>query len=72
LGVEEEVGSIAVGKRADLVLLQDNPLNDISAIRTPRWVSQGHRMFSPKSLHHALGVKAFNPPPPIRWANEAR
>jgi imidazolonepropionase-like amidohydrolase len=29
LGREKELGSIAVGKRADLVLLERNPLNDI-------------------------------------------
>jgi imidazolonepropionase-like amidohydrolase len=29
LGLEKDLGSIAIGKRADLVLLERNPLNDI-------------------------------------------
>ncbi|MCH7806337.1 MAG: amidohydrolase family protein [Proteobacteria bacterium] len=34
MGVYEEVGSIDTGKRADLVLLLENPLEDISNLRT--------------------------------------
>lgn len=69
LGLDDEVGSIEVGKRADLVLLKDNPLEDIRAIRTVRWVSQGHRMLAPQSLHRALGVKPFGTSPSARRAD---
>jgi imidazolonepropionase-like amidohydrolase len=35
LGKENEFGTIAVGKRADLVLLEINPLDDVGAFRQP-------------------------------------
>lgn len=35
LGKEEEFGTIEVGKRADLLLLDDNPLANIGHLRTP-------------------------------------
>jgi len=37
LGIESEVGTIEVGKRADLILLEDDPLIDLSAIRSIEW-----------------------------------
>lgn len=38
LGKESEFGTIAVGQRADLVLLDDDPLRDLGSIRHPRAV----------------------------------
>jgi len=37
LGREDEVGTVAVGKRADLVVVRDDPLADVHAMRTVRW-----------------------------------
>ena len=34
-GVSATAGSIAVGKQADFTLLRQNPLEDISAVRSP-------------------------------------
>ena len=43
LGREKEFGSIAVGQRADLVLLRGNPLEDLSALDQPLGVMvRGH------------------------------
>jgi len=33
MGIDDKVGSIAVGKMADLVVLEGNPLNDITVLR---------------------------------------
>lgn len=41
LGIEKEVGTLAVGKRADLVLLSGNPLADLSLLGRPAVVIQG-------------------------------
>jgi imidazolonepropionase-like amidohydrolase len=38
LGGGGEFGTIAVGKRADLVLLDGNPLDDLEALRAPAGV----------------------------------
>lgn len=38
LGLQEHIGSIAVGKQADLLLLENNPLKDIKAYDQIRWV----------------------------------
>jgi imidazolonepropionase-like amidohydrolase len=38
LGHDNQLGSIAPGKRADLVLLRSNPLESIEAVRTPSLV----------------------------------
>ncbi len=38
LGADKELGTIEVGKSADLILVEGNPLNDISAIENVRFV----------------------------------
>ena len=37
LGLGAELGTVEVGKRADLVVLRDDPLRDLRAFRTIRW-----------------------------------
>jgi imidazolonepropionase-like amidohydrolase len=44
-GVEQEVGTIAVGKRADLVLLRADPLRDIRSVAQVDGVVAGGRYF---------------------------
>ena len=42
LGIEDQMGTIEVGKRADLVLLSQNPLDDIrNTRRIDRVISKG-------------------------------
>jgi imidazolonepropionase-like amidohydrolase len=41
LGVEKEVGSLAVGYYADLIAMDRNPAQDISALRTINFVMKG-------------------------------
>ncbi len=37
IGLDREIGTIEIGKWADLVVLQDNPLMNLRAFRTIRW-----------------------------------
>lgn len=44
LGLEAELGSIEVGKRADLLVVAGDPLADLGLLATPRYVTQGGRL----------------------------
>lgn len=37
LDLEHEIGTVEVGKKADLLIVQGNPLDDLAALRTVRW-----------------------------------
>ena len=54
LDTEQEFGRIAAGFRADLVLLTDNPLDDIDHVRTRVGVMKRGRWFSATELEAAL------------------
>ena len=63
VGVSDQVGSIEAGKVADLVLLEGNPLQDISSVRRGVLVMKGNTLYKPGELYRAVGVK---PTPPSR------
>jgi imidazolonepropionase-like amidohydrolase len=43
LGIDGEVGSVEVGKRADLIAMKADPTQAVSALRTLHWVMKdGH------------------------------
>jgi imidazolonepropionase-like amidohydrolase len=48
--VEADTGTVEVGKRADLLILDANPLIDISNIRKSRWVVANGRMYETAAL----------------------
>jgi imidazolonepropionase-like amidohydrolase len=50
LGIESEVGSISVGKIADLVVLDADPVADINNTRRIDWVIQGGVPHRPEEL----------------------
>jgi len=55
--LENEVGTIAAGKRADIIILDANPLDDISNIRKVRFVVTQGRLFDCAKLWQAVGFK---------------
>ena len=60
-GADQEQGRLAPGMRAAIVLLQDDPLADISAIRRPVLSIRGNRFYRPDELYREIGVKPFAP-----------
>jgi len=59
VGVDEQTGSIRVGKASDLVLVEGNPLEDMSAIRRATLVIKGDTAYKPDELYEAVGVEPF-------------
>jgi hypothetical protein len=57
LGVGDRLGTIEVGKWADLVVLRSNPLADIRATRDPRVVVKAGRVYDPVALAESVEGK---------------
>lgn len=57
MGLGKVSGSIAVGKRADLVLLDGDPLADIGAVRKTVAVVARGRVYDPARLLRAAGMR---------------
>ena len=55
---DNELGSIASGKLADMILVNGNPTTNISDIRKIDMVIKGGAVIYPKELYSALGVRA--------------
>ena len=51
LGMGDQIGSIAPAMQADLVALDGNPLDDITAVRRVVFVMKGGRVY--KNIAHA-------------------
>jgi imidazolonepropionase-like amidohydrolase len=49
-GLADQDGILAPGRRADLVLLDANPLLDLATLRRPRAVIVGGRLLDRKTL----------------------
>ena len=50
-------GVIEAGKRADLLVLDANPLDDIHNIRRVRWTVIGGKLFDPNALWSAVDIQ---------------
>jgi imidazolonepropionase-like amidohydrolase len=55
LGVDKRTGSIAVGKDADLFLVEGDPEQKIGDLRQTRWVMQGGKLMNADELRAAVG-----------------
>ncbi len=60
-GVADRKGSIEVDKDSDLILIDGNPFEDISAIRRAVLVMKGDTLYRPDDLYRSIGVKPFLP-----------
>lgn len=56
-----DLGSIERGKRADLLLVDGDPVADIRAIRRVALVVKGDQALSPAALYQAMGILPFVP-----------
>ena len=52
--LEAELGTIEKGKRADLVVLNANPLDQIRNIRTVRWTITDGRVYDAQVLWRSV------------------
>jgi imidazolonepropionase-like amidohydrolase len=55
MGVESETGTVEAGKRADLVILGGNPLENISNVRKTEQVMQGGVLYECAALWKSVG-----------------
>lgn len=55
MGTEKERGTVEAGKRADLILVKGNPLEDIHNIRNVEFVMTGGKMFKTAELWESVG-----------------
>ncbi|MGA8153484.1 MAG: amidohydrolase family protein [Terriglobales bacterium] len=57
MGLDKEVGTIEPGKRADLIILNGNPLEDIRNTRNVEYVITNGKMFHCAELWESVGFK---------------
>jgi hypothetical protein len=65
MGRDQELGSIAQGKLADLLLVEGDPTKDIGAIRRVRMVMKGGAVYYPEEIHAAMGIEPFASRPKV-------
>lgn len=57
MGLDKDSGTVEVGKRADLILIEGDPLKDIRALRNVDHVITNGRMYDAASLWKAAGFR---------------
>ena len=64
-GTLDERGSVERGKLADLILIDGDPVKNISDIRKISLVMKGGTVYYPAEVYEAVGVKRFIDPPKV-------
>jgi hypothetical protein len=72
LGLQHEVGTIARGKRADLLLVPGDPTRDVALLRQARLVMKDGVVYYPDDLHRAIGMRPFAAHPAVREVARGR
>ncbi len=57
MGMADEIGAIAPGKLADLVVLDADPLADVANLSHARYVIKGGKVFEPRALMRSIAPK---------------
>lgn len=65
LGYGDQLGSIEVGKLADLFLVPSDPIADLRAIKTVSMVSKGGVFYFPSEVYPEFGIKPFTKIPRV-------
>ena len=58
-GLENTYGDIKVGRTADFILIDGNPVENISDIRRVEWVVKNGKLYKPKQLLESQGWKYY-------------
>lgn len=62
LGMEADLGSLEAGKLADLIVLEENPLENLRSSELVRYVMVGGRLFDALSMNEIAGEKRQRKP----------
>ena len=68
---DHELGTIERGKLADFILVDGDPVANISALRKTRMTMVGGVAYYPAEIYEHLAIKPFATPPPVTPAKTA-
>ena len=58
IGKQSTLGSIEVGRKADIIMVEGNPVSNISDIRKTRWVIKGNSTYEAGALYGGVSIGA--------------